>query len=330
MTKPSDVWMPLYVTDYQRDTARLTVEEHGAYLLLIMDYWLNGPPPDDDRALMTLTKMTRQRWRHARKILAPFFCTHDGVWRHKRIDLELDRAHKIIEQRQAAGRASAEARASKGINENSTDVPTSVQTDVVENSNARSTSVPTPVPTPVAAPLPHLRPRHQSKGSSGESEATLRKPTNLNIKSTSLTENITPRARARGRDTAQPAESEEGKAVKFNLKSVPIGRSAPSAPDGALATADEKRELLRVKLFRFCLATFAEPQLSVTVAGLSGADPKHNERWWMNRVDKLRKIQRWDDAKPSRRDATATLGQDPGPNDDAEDYAFRQAAAALR
>src|SRR5699024_9631718 len=48
MTNKVDIWMPLYVRDYLGATSRLTTEQHGAYMLLIMDDWLNGPPPDDE------------------------------------------------------------------------------------------------------------------------------------------------------------------------------------------------------------------------------------------------------------------------------------------
>ena len=40
-----------HLGDYSKDTAHLTMLEDGAYLLLIMDYWTNGPLPDDDAAL---------------------------------------------------------------------------------------------------------------------------------------------------------------------------------------------------------------------------------------------------------------------------------------
>lgn len=84
--------MPLFIGDYLADTARLTTEQHGAYLLLIMDYWRNGPPPDDAQILCQITRLSNDAWSNAQAMLRRFFTVSDGVWRHKRIDKELESA----------------------------------------------------------------------------------------------------------------------------------------------------------------------------------------------------------------------------------------------
>jgi len=114
VSKPKrDAWMPLYTGDYLRDTARLSTEQHGAYLLLIMDYWVNGPLPDDDAALGTIARMAPAAWKRMRRVLESFFQVRDGHWIHKRIDRERTRAFAIRELRSIAGKESAERKANK-------------------------------------------------------------------------------------------------------------------------------------------------------------------------------------------------------------------------
>lgn len=86
-----DTWMPLVIGDYLKDTGRLSTEQHGAYLLLIMDYWVNGAPADDDDELCAITHLDLKSWRRHREKLARFFRIEDGHWRHKRIEEELER-----------------------------------------------------------------------------------------------------------------------------------------------------------------------------------------------------------------------------------------------
>ena len=96
MTKreKADIWMPLYIGDYLADTTRLTTEQHGAYLLLIMDYWRSGKLPDNDAVLMQITRLQPNAWSNARAMLEQFFSIENGFWIHSRIDKELELAQK--------------------------------------------------------------------------------------------------------------------------------------------------------------------------------------------------------------------------------------------
>ena len=113
-TGRADWWMPLHVSDYLRDTSRLTREQHGAYVLLLMDYWISGPPPDDDDQLAVIVKATPQEWRRLRTVMLHFFTIDSNkCWRQKRLDAEIERAYAVHQQRLTAARASATSRGKK-------------------------------------------------------------------------------------------------------------------------------------------------------------------------------------------------------------------------
>lgn len=92
-------WMPLYVADYLADTGHLSAAEHGAYLLLIMHYWVNGGLPAEDRKLARIARMSEREWLRSRDTIADFF--GDG-WTHARIDAELAKVVEISGKRRAA------------------------------------------------------------------------------------------------------------------------------------------------------------------------------------------------------------------------------------
>jgi uncharacterized protein YdaU (DUF1376 family) len=102
----ADTWMPLYIGDYLADTMALEAREHGAYLLLIMHYWRNGPLPDDDRALAGIARVDRATWMEdTGTIVRGFFQAIDGRLHHKRIDRERASAQANTDTKRAAAHA---------------------------------------------------------------------------------------------------------------------------------------------------------------------------------------------------------------------------------
>lgn len=104
-----DAWMPLYIGDWDGDTADLSCEEDGAYGRLVRSYWRKGPPKDDDLTLSRIVRMDLRAWKKLRPTLAAFFQIGEGVWRHKRVDAELVR----WSDKKAAASAKAQAAAEK-------------------------------------------------------------------------------------------------------------------------------------------------------------------------------------------------------------------------
>lgn len=111
--------MPFYPLEYLADTAHLTTREHGAYMLLIMNYWARqGPLPGDDKRLSAICRMTFQEWLAVKETIEEFFDAKcDGKadamrWHHGRIDTEIK---KWISKSWKA-RASAKARWDKDNN----------------------------------------------------------------------------------------------------------------------------------------------------------------------------------------------------------------------
>jgi uncharacterized protein YdaU (DUF1376 family) len=148
MAKP-DAWMPLYVADYRADTTRLNTEQHGAYLLILIDYWRNGPPPDDDRVLSQITGLTLARWKSHRPVIQGFFKIVDGVWRQKRADKEMTKAAGLQETLSKRGKKGAEARWNKDDTGNATSMQQALPSAMPSTMpSTMLADAPSPSPTP--------------------------------------------------------------------------------------------------------------------------------------------------------------------------------------
>lgn len=104
-------YMPLFVADYLADTAHLTPAQHGAYLLLIMNYWQRGKPlPNDDARLAQIAKMSRRDWAHNRGAILEFFTEQENLLIHSRITHELSRVEAKSLKCKDAAQASVQRR----------------------------------------------------------------------------------------------------------------------------------------------------------------------------------------------------------------------------
>ncbi|MFJ7315254.1 DUF1376 domain-containing protein [Pseudomonas sp. NPDC098747] len=81
-------YMQLYVADYLADTMHLTTEEHGAYLLLIFNYWQTGKPIPKVR-LSRIARVPSERWPEIQGALSEFFEDDGESWIHLRIERDI-------------------------------------------------------------------------------------------------------------------------------------------------------------------------------------------------------------------------------------------------
>ena len=102
-------YMQLYVADYLADTIHLDAEDHGAYLLIIMNYWQTGKPVPVSR-LQKIARVSNDRWTVVKATLSEFFNDNGTEWVHERVERDLRDVMSAQTQRVAAGKASAEAR----------------------------------------------------------------------------------------------------------------------------------------------------------------------------------------------------------------------------
>ena len=119
----STPWMPFYPADYLADTRRLTTEQHGAYLLLLLDSWSSGALPDDDAVLARVAGLDAESWARTRPVLAGYFEIANGKWVHARIEREREHAQAYAQASSSRGKKAATARWSKKKPEESTEKP---------------------------------------------------------------------------------------------------------------------------------------------------------------------------------------------------------------
>lgn len=121
-------YMQLYIADYLADTMHLSTEEHGAYLLLMFNYWQTGRAIPKNR-LAKIARVSSERWGAVEESLSEFFIDNGTEWIHERIEDDLAAVRETLAKRSAAGKASVQSRRDRK------------KTQSVSESNTCSTSV---------------------------------------------------------------------------------------------------------------------------------------------------------------------------------------------
>lgn len=142
-------YIQLYTADYLADTMHLTTEEHGAYLLLIFNYWQTGKAIPKKR-LQKIARVPNDRWPSVEDSLSEFFNDDGENWIHERIERDLEAVKEAQDQRVRAGKASAEARKraqqtknKRKSNDRSTPVEEPLQRTANENPTNKDTDTDT-------------------------------------------------------------------------------------------------------------------------------------------------------------------------------------------
>jgi uncharacterized protein YdaU (DUF1376 family) len=104
-------YMQLYVSDYLADTAHLSAEQHGAYMLLLMNYWQKGKPLDNtNERLQHVARLSDKAWISNKEILAEFFLIEGDIWTHTRIEEDLAKVREKSVKASTAGKRSFSVR----------------------------------------------------------------------------------------------------------------------------------------------------------------------------------------------------------------------------
>jgi uncharacterized protein YdaU (DUF1376 family) len=96
----SRAWIAFYIGDYLKDTQALTTEQHGAYLLLLMECWQKGRVPLDAMSRASIARVPLPRWKKISAAVDAFFAA-DGT--NKRASAEITKAETVSLKRAIAG-----------------------------------------------------------------------------------------------------------------------------------------------------------------------------------------------------------------------------------
>lgn len=110
----SEPYIPFYPADYLADTMHLTLEEHGAYLKLLMVLWrAGGWLEDDDKKISVILGVGIKKWKSLKPSITPFFAYEEGRFCQLRLSRERILAAEKRQKCSISGSAGGKAKAMK-------------------------------------------------------------------------------------------------------------------------------------------------------------------------------------------------------------------------
>ncbi|MCJ2105854.1 DUF1376 domain-containing protein [Methylobacterium sp. E-041] len=98
--------LPLFTDAYIADTAHLTMEEHGAYLRLLMFAWRSKGCrlANDDVFLARTLGISTPKWLKIKPTVMAFWTLSGGFWSQRRLSKEHAFVTEKVKKRRAAGK----------------------------------------------------------------------------------------------------------------------------------------------------------------------------------------------------------------------------------
>ena len=100
--------IPLFGDAYLADTRHLSLEEHGAYLQLMMIAWRTDGCclPDDDNRIARMLGVSASKWAKLKPTVMDFWDLEDGVWKQHRLTKE----RNFVDEKRIKNSSSAKSR----------------------------------------------------------------------------------------------------------------------------------------------------------------------------------------------------------------------------
>jgi uncharacterized protein YdaU (DUF1376 family) len=112
-------WVAWYPGDYINKTRGLTMSQHGAYTLLLWEYYINGPIlANATYPLNVCLASASEQKADVEFVLNHFFTKRDGKWHHERADKEREKRDNIRKTKEEQGRLGGLAKARNSLERN--------------------------------------------------------------------------------------------------------------------------------------------------------------------------------------------------------------------